>query len=354
LLWALRKQPELPSGAAVAPARAVYRDQLGEIDRDLDRGLIGAVEAEAARNEISRRLLSTDREKSGAAPPAAPLVGGAAKIFIIVGIPLFALSIYLLQGRPDLPAVPHAERMAKAIENADLPALVARVEEHLATKPDDVEGWMVVAPAYSRLERYDDAAGAYAQIIRIKGASPALLVDYGEALVLANQGLVTAEARKQFDQALKGDALNSKARFYSALAMRQEGKLDDAVATWRDMLAKAPANAPWRTIVERQIAAVESDRAAAPVLDDNAIAGAKDMPAGDQQAMIRSMVDRLDARLAADGDDLDGWLRLARARTVLGEKDAAKAALGKAETRFHGNPEALERIASLRKALQLD
>jgi cytochrome c-type biogenesis protein CcmH len=78
------------------------------------------------------------------------------------------------------------------------------------------------------------------------------------------------------------------------------------------------------------------------------------MSANDQQAMIRSMVDRLDKRLAANGDDLDGWLRLARARNVLGETDAARQALTRAETHFKGDTAALEQIAAFRKTLQLD
>src|SRR5689334_6379370 len=36
---------------------AVYNDQLAEIDRDKNAGLIGSAEAEGARIEVSRRLL---------------------------------------------------------------------------------------------------------------------------------------------------------------------------------------------------------------------------------------------------------------------------------------------------------
>ena len=41
---------------------AVYRDQLGEIESDRARGLIGEEEAEAARVEIARRLFAADRK----------------------------------------------------------------------------------------------------------------------------------------------------------------------------------------------------------------------------------------------------------------------------------------------------
>ena len=44
----------------------VYKDQLKEIDRDRASGLIGEAEAEAARLEVSRRLLAA------AEPPPLP------------------------------------------------------------------------------------------------------------------------------------------------------------------------------------------------------------------------------------------------------------------------------------------
>ena len=50
----------------------------------------------------------------------------------------------------------------------------------------------------------------------------------------------------------------------------------------------------------------------------------------DRAAMIRGMVDGLAARLEQQPGDLDGWLRLARARLVLGEPAKARDAFQKA------------------------
>jgi len=355
LLWALSGGRK---GAVTDPAvaaLAVYKDQLSELERDHDRGLIADVEAEAARNEISRRILSAG-QKAGSenASEKSPWVRNLARGFVVVAIPVLALGLYALQGRPGLPDVPHAQRIANAAADNDFPALVAQVEQHLEAHPDDVKGWMVVAPAYHRLGRFDDAAHAYAQILRLKGPSPELLADYGEALMLANQDLVGADAQKAFNQALALDKTNAKARYYTGLGLHQEGKNDQALAIWRKLLADAPADAPWRATVAHQIAALEADKSRPPALDKNTVAAVKNMSASDQQAMIRSMVDRLDKRLTANGDDLNGWLQLARARTVLGQKDAARKALARAEAHFKGDTPALARIAAFRKTLQLD
>ena len=355
LLWTLRSGGGSEANASSRADLAVYKDQLAEIDRDLERGVIAVTEAGAARNEISRRLLTADRSlRDGPAANTSRGLRRLASLVVLAGIPLLALGLYLPLGRPDLPGVPHAERMAKALASNDFPALVLQVEEHLTANPDDARGWTLLAPAYRRLERYGDAANAFAQIIRIAGATPEVLTEYGEALLLANQGLVSVEARKAFDEALKLDPKFAKARFYSALAQRQEGKTDAALAIWRDMLSGAPDDAPWRTAVERQIAAIEKERAAAPALDEGQIAAAQDLPETERAAMIRAMVDRLDARLAGNGNDLEGWLRLARARLVLGEKEAAREALGKAQIAFKDDTAALQRIASTRKELELE
>ena len=54
-----------------------------------------------------------------------------------------------------------------------------------------------------------------------------------------------------------------------------------------------------------------------------------------------SLVDRLASKLIENGKDLNGWLRLIRARTVLGERDKAAKALSEARSKFEGDSNAL-------------
>jgi cytochrome c-type biogenesis protein CcmH len=315
---------------------AVYRDQLAELSRDETLGRIGAAEAAAARNEIMRRMLEAE---SRLKPAAAPGVATAESRWrfaaaTAVVLPVMALLAYATMGRPDLPASPAASRLARAVETGDFPAMVAQVEQHLAKHPDDAEGWLVIAPAYRRLGRPDDAADAYAQAIRLGKGSPALIADYGEALMLANGGLISAEARQAFAKALKQDANSAKARFYLNLADGQEGKREQALQGFRDMLAGAPADAPWRQAVEAQIAELGQTPA-------------------EREAMIRGMVESLDQRLQREGGDVEGWIQLARSRMVLGEREKAMAALDAAAERFRGDAKAMDAIAGLRKELGL-
>jgi len=310
--------------------RAVFRDQLAELERDRTRGAIGAAEAEAARNEISRRLIQAAR------PPSQAVTGKARAVGLIGAalVPLVAIALYLNSGMPRLADVPLAARLEKAVDNQDFAALIAKVERHLAKNPDDVEGWKVLAPAYKRERRWQDTADAYANIIRLSKPDAALIADYGEMLVFANDGMVTAEAARAFTAALQADARLPKASFFAALALKQEGRKDAARQAFEALLAESPADAPFRPMVEAEL----KDLAAA----------------SDQQAMIRAMVDGLEERLKTDAGDLDGWLKLIRSRAVLKEMDKATAAYAMARHHFGDKPEALAALESLAKEMGIE
>ena len=176
--------------------RAVFRDQLAELERDAARGMIGPSEAEAARNEIARRLIAVSGVESGESGAARTAPWAALALAALV--PLVALPIYLKTGNPGLPDVPLAQRMAEAEAKGDFDALIVKVEQHLAKNPDDLEGWKVLAPNYSRAMRWEDAADAYRNILRLAPPDAATLTAYGEAMVMANQGMVPAAAHEQF------------------------------------------------------------------------------------------------------------------------------------------------------------
>jgi cytochrome c-type biogenesis protein CcmH len=288
--------------------RAIYRDQLQELDRDAARGLIGETEAQAARNEISRRLLQV-------ANPAAPAAGNRYALLAVLLVPLIALPVYAKYGSPLMADVPLHERLKGAIANQDFAALVATVETHLAEAPDDIEGWKVLAPAYRREQRWNDAAEAYANVLRLAPPTSDAIADYGEMLVFANEGMVTDEAEGAFVEALKLEATNERAKFYYDMALKQEGN--------------------------------------APALSDEQIAAVQAMPAQDQTAMIAGMMDGLEQKLGKDSRDLEGWKRLIRARRISNEIDKAKISFDLAMNIFKDEPATLDALRALAKELEL-
>jgi cytochrome c-type biogenesis protein CcmH len=349
VLWPLSRGSSAQAGGSEA---AVYRDQLAEIDRDVAAGLIGVSEAEAARVEIGRRLLAAADEELG--PPARANLGlrrGSA-ILALVGLPIAAVTFYLAVGSPRLGDFPLAERTRTADPSQPLDNMVAQVEAHLEKNPSDGRGWTVLAPVLARLGRYDDAVRAYRNSITHAGDSAERRSDLGEALAGAAGGVVTAEAKAEFERAVAQSADDPKANYFLGLAAEQDGRKGDAATIWRGLLAKSPADAPWRPLLEAALARVGGS--AAPALSNDAMAAAKDMNEDDRGAMIRGMVDRLATRLKQSGDDVEGWLRLVRAYLVMGERDKAASAVLEARQAVAGDAERLRQLNAGLKNLGLD
>ena len=126
LLWPRRRDSEAEAGGHDL---AVYRDQLAEVDRDAERGLIDARQAEAARTEISRRMLAAadQGEAAGGTMPG----GRWLRLAVVVLVPVAALLLYLPSGRPDLPSQPFASRDQSGQERL----LAARQEAEALAAP---------------------------------------------------------------------------------------------------------------------------------------------------------------------------------------------------------------------------
>jgi cytochrome c-type biogenesis protein CcmH len=331
----------------------VYKDQLIEIERDVSAGLIGGSEAEAARVEISRRLLAAADAERAQPSSVNTTLRRAVAVIALVGLPLIAVAFYLPLGSPKLPDFPLSQRAQAPGPSQPLDNLVAQVEAHLEKNPTDGRGWNVLAPVLARIGRFDDAVRAYRNSITYNGDSASRRADLGEAIAAASGGVVTAEAKAEFERAIALNAEDVKASYFLGLAAEQDGRPNEAASIWRTMLAKAPQAAPWRPLVLAALARVGGGPAA-PVLSDDTIAAAKDMTETDRSAMIHSMVDRLASRLKQNGDDVEGWLRLVRAYMVMGDRDKAKGASADARQAVAGDAERSRALNEGLKNLGLD
>lgn len=342
LLWPLMR------ARAVEPASsasvALYHAQIASIDRDTASGLVSASDAQAARTEAARRLIAEDHGADDAGATTTRRRTGAAAL-VVLSVAAAGL-LYGRVGSPDQPDAPLSARAAST-PGTDLAAALARIEAHLAREPDDARGWTVVAPVYLRLNRPEDAARAFAEIIRIEGPTPAREADLAEARVYAAQGVVTAEARRGFEAAAKADPSLPKARFYLGLAAEQDGDKARAKEVWTKLADETPPGSPLAANLRGRVAALDGPAPA----DAAAIAT---LAPGEQAQAIRGMVEGLASRLRENGDDIEGWLRLVRARRVLREDDRALAALADARRIFEGRPDKTARLDALARELGLE
>jgi cytochrome c-type biogenesis protein CcmH len=336
---------------------AVYRDQLDEVDRDMATGLIGKTEAQAARIEISRRLLAADAAAQATPAASSPVAAAwrrrAVVLVALVLLPAGAAALYLRIGSPDLAsATLAAEQNVAPGQQASVAAMVAKVEAHLQQNPKDGRGWEVLAPVYLQLSRYTDSVTAWRNALQLLGENADRLANLGEALMAEANGIVTADAKAAFVRAVTLDSTTVSARYYLGIAAEQDGQRDKAAKIWRDLIADAPAGAHWVSQVRTALARVEG-KATAPTPGLNAAqrAVAGEQPPAPQPDMIRGMVDRLAARLKKDGSDLDGWVRLVRSYKVLGEPDKATAAAADAQKAFAGDTGKLQQLEAALKDL---
>ncbi|WP_299785237.1 c-type cytochrome biogenesis protein CcmI [uncultured Marivita sp.] len=367
------------TGPAEAFDVQVYRDQLSEVDRDLQRGVISDEDAERLRTEISRRILTADAKAqatgvAGGQPPAlgyataavvaAMLVGGSYWIYAQLGAPGYG-DLGLAQrmemaelARETRPSQEEAEAQMPATENTEVQAeyaeLVERLRGAVAERPGDLQGHVLLARSEAAMGNYVEAYGAQQQVLSIKGdnATGKDYADLADMMVLAAGGYVSPEAERVLEAALARDPQNGVAQYYMGLMMAQTGRPDVAFRLWDRLLRQSPPDAAWLPPILAQIEEM-AFRAGVSDYQPPRIAGipgpsaddlnaAEEMSPEDRQEMIRGMVARLSDRLANEGGTPEEWARLISSLGVLGDEAQAIAVWNNAQEVFGDNPEALE------------
>jgi cytochrome c-type biogenesis protein CcmH len=349
--WPLaRRQSSVRSGSDIA----VYRDQLDEITRDEAASLIGNVEAEAARVEVSRRLIAAAESAKAATVIAAP---GPARGYrratlaaAIVLLPLGGGALYLSLGSPNLVPV----SMSAANDGQPLPDgienTVAEVEAFLESNPRNGRGWELLAPVYLRLGRFDDAVRARRNALDIFGPDAARLGDLGEAIIMASNGVVTREAKDLFQRSEAADPEDVMAQYYLGLSAKQEGRRDEALRRWNNLVSSAREGAEWLPMIKNALARIDERSPSFVAAAPSAVVA----PAEHNGGAIEAMVKRLAERLRKDGSDIPGWIQLVRSYRVLGKTDKVKATIAEARTALASDPEALRRLDQGLAALEAE
>ena len=261
--------------------------------------------------------------------------GGKGRGLLVASLALFMIAIaagaYMVVGHPTL-----ARRSIEKPDTRDARALVTTLAWRMRKNPGDPQGWFVLGRGYLFLHDAQDAAAAFKRAIPLVGPAerPALLSQYGEALTLAAQGVVTPEAEAAFRAALAGDPKDVKARFYLGEAYAERRDTAHALELWRSLLADTPANTPLRSMLLDRIAILSGMAQAQPD--------------------IAAMVAGLAERLKHAPNNPDGWQRLVRSYVVLGEMDKARAALTDARRVFASDKAQLAAFDAEARALKLE
>ncbi len=366
----------------------VYRDQLDQVGQDYDRGLMSAEQAQAAKTEISRRLLQADTrlQASLGRTTDTKSTGQIAVISLIVLIvPLGALGLYGYQGAPDIAGMPFAERASSRTQTAqggqgqppmNLDAAAVQLEQRLQKNPDDLGGWLLLARTYMSTQRYPQAITAFEKALGLEAGNADITSSYGEALYLAAGEVVTPASRAAFEETLKKKPDDPRSRYYLALAEYQAGDKKKALDGWASLVGDSPSDAPWLPSVRARAAQaaeelgldvatvlpkplpprgdVEEPRQAARGPSHTSIEEAANLSPEERAERILGMVEGLAARLEDNPRDFQGWIQLIRSYAVLNEREKAKEALTKAREVFAKAPFPKQQLAALAGQLGLE
>jgi cytochrome c-type biogenesis protein CcmH len=162
---------------------------------------------------------------------------------------LVGASGYALQGRPGLQGAP-----AIGSEGRDvLPLTEAR--HAFYGNFSAAESWLRISEALARSGNTEDAVGILQNAVRRYPGDPQLWIGLGNALVDHAHGL-TPPAEFAYRRAAELSPGYPGPPFFYGLALARSGDRQSAVALWQQILAKAPADASWRPLIEQGVAAL--------------------------------------------------------------------------------------------------
>ena len=345
LLWPLLRAPVVAQDRAAYNV-AVFQDQLKEVDRDLERGVLTTAEADAARIEIQRRIIAAGKVAQGEIRTDSPLRRKLTAGGIAVVVPALAMAAYLSVGQPLVPASEPGTGTAGHDDNeAQIARMVTELAAKVAANPNDAQGLTLLARTYRQLGRFDEAVATYKKLTALQPDGDTF-AGLGEAMTAAAGGAVTPEAHGAFVKSLGFDRNEPRAQFYLGLEFALKGDAKTAIAIWRNLAASSPPEAPWVPVVREEMTKVAQAAGIPPMsvtpqhpLDilptDGTVVAAAPPPAAaadpggftdEQRQMIEGMVGGLAARLEQNPADFEGWMMLGKSYTVLRKpEDAAKA-----------------------------
>jgi len=306
-----------PAGE-IADENQLFRETLAAIEADEQSGKLDAEQALAARAELAREVLRSQRTSStNVSKPLTrtPLVAG------LVAVAALTFGAYTFLGRPELPAQPLASRPEVAAQTLDLGGAVTRIEARLAETPEDLRGWQVIAPAYIELGRFADAAEAYRRIIELTGPTAELRTDLAEALLLQAAGDGSEEAMDLLRAAAAGDAAHIRSRLYLAAEYMRLENYEQAGTYWQQAIDLAKGDEAWLPAARQGLLVAKNGGAEIPVAED-------------QSELIMRMVGGLADRLYSDGGTIEEWTQLVRSYLVLGDQESAQQAYDAAVEAF--------------------
>lgn len=222
----------------------IYKDQLLELEADLNNGILSQEQFEQGQLELERRLLEDVAPEAGQKPVKDDRgEGRGAAVTVMLLVPLLAVFIYLIEGTPAALSpdkITVAEQAGKgpahAVTMEQIESMVQGLAARLQNNPQDADGWRMLGRSYVALGRYEDAIGALDKAVAMIPNDPDLLADYADALAMTSGQTLEGKPMEMVKRALKLDPNHEKSLWLAGTAAYNEGDYPGAVAYWNRLL----------------------------------------------------------------------------------------------------------------------
>lgn len=237
---------------------AIHRDALAELDRDRAAGLIDDTQYRISCAEIERRVL----DEAGAAAVVRGRSSGRWLAFVAAAaVPVIALPVYLALGHPQAVEAPRrSEPQAEQgeVTPEQIQNMVARLAERMKADPGNAEGWQMLARSYFAMGRFEEAADAYASLVKIVDRDAQAWTDYADAVAMKQGRQLAGEPERLLKKALEIDPDNVKALALAGSAAMQRGDAAGARLHWDRLLKLLPADSPLIAPIRESLQDLES------------------------------------------------------------------------------------------------
>ncbi len=256
-------RPRADAGPSVVEANLdVLRSQRREIEADVATGVLPA----DARDEALAELV--DRARDDLSAPASPAAAAprrpwAAAALAVLAVPLIAFGMYRIVGSPFAADETLVAHEGSPMSDRQVALMVDNLAKKVRERPDDVEGWALLARSYAALGRFPDAASSYEHVAKLAPGDAGVLADWADALGMAQGRSLAGRPMELVKRALEIDPKQPKALALAGTAALDASDFEKALGYWRVLQAQLPADSPDRKQVDAVIAEVHERAQAA-------------------------------------------------------------------------------------------
>lgn len=233
-LWLGLRAPK-PRADRKSANLAIFRDQLGELEREKTEGSLADTDFEQAKRELQRRLLEEVEPAGDETAPASHAPSRKTAVALLILMPVLALAGYGVLGNPEA-LNPEQTAAQPQVTQEQIEGMVAKLAERLKANPDDPKGWLMLARSYRSMGRYAEAVEAFGKAEKTMGEEPDLLAVYAETIAMAEGKGLKGKAAQLVEKALKIDPNHAHSLFLAGAAAMEAGDNKKGIAYWEALL----------------------------------------------------------------------------------------------------------------------